>query len=113
MTSQELDEITAALEKTLSERYDNLLVEQGKWQQLYDDTKDRADLLWRRLQQLTTSNKKLKNQLAKAKEKVLRLDDTLGCLIEIIAAARQISPDVSDRIDNIIDDVNPLLRDKI
>lgn len=120
MTSEELNEITTAVENMLSKRYDDTLVDLGNMQQRYHDAQNEAIFLGRSVHKLTTSNKsltcrnmKLTNQLAEAKQKVSRLNETSCYLIEIITRARQISPEVSALFDKIIDEVNPLLKNDI
>lgn len=108
MTSQELNELTTALEKKLSERYDDLLIEHGKWQQLFHDEKDRADLLWRSVQQLTTSNKKLTNKLARAKDSLEYYQKTTTLQHNVIVRAREISPEVCTRINEILNEEHAL-----
>ncbi|MBR2266371.1 MAG: hypothetical protein IJ882_06880 [Paludibacteraceae bacterium] len=96
------------------ERYEKSLERFGNIKALYLESESRNNDLSRRVDKLTTSNKKLTTQLAKAKEKLSRLDDDKTCyLVEIIARVRQLSPAMSARLDKIIDEVNPLLKNDI
>ena len=114
MNSQEIAELSKVLEKTILERYENAIERFGKVKALYLESESRNNDLSRRVDKLTTSNKSLTTQLAKAKEKLSRLDDDKLCyLVEIITRVRQISPEMSARLDKIIDEVNPLLKNDI
>ena len=106
MTSEELNEITTALETTLSKRYDDALVDLGNMQERYHDAQDDAIFLGRCVKKLTTRNKTLTKQLADAKRDLSYLGKSIDRLLDIVASARKISPAVSARIDEIKDEVS-------
>ena len=120
MTPQELEDFARALEKLILERYEKAFERFGNLKALYFEEQSRTNDLSRRVEKLTNSNKTLTSrnktlstQLAEAKEKVSRLDEKLCYLVEIITCVRQISPEMSARLDKIIDEVNPLLKNDI
>ena len=101
MTPQELDEYVKVREKTLLERYDDALMQLGKMEFLNHERIDEVFKLTRRGHQLMTNIKKLKNQLAKAKEGLQNYQKHILYLSNVIERAREISPEVCARIKEI------------
>lgn len=101
MTTEEYEN---ALEK-LQKKYENNLVQIGRLISVNDDMFDRNKMLKRTIDKLTTCNKSLTTQLANIKRKLSVLVDTINCTNETLSRARDISPEVSARINEIMDEV--------
>ena len=101
MTTEEYEN---ALDK-LQKKHDYNLVQLGRMLYINDDILDRNAKLKRSIDKLTTCNKSLTTQLANIKRKLSILTDTTNCVLETLSRTRQISPEVSARITEIMDEV--------
>ena len=101
MTPQEIEELTKVLEKTILERYEKSLERFGNLKSLYQRSESENDNLSGRIKQLTTSNKKLTNKLARALEGLQNYQKHILYLSNVIERAREISPEVCARMKEI------------
>lgn len=104
MTQQEIEELTKVLEKTFLDRYDNALERFGNLKALYRRAECENNTLARRVDSLTTSNKKLTNKLARANESLEYYKKTTVFQNNVINRAREISPQVCTLINDILNE---------
>ena len=97
MTTEEYEN---ALEK-LQKKYENNLVQIGRLISVNDDMFDRNKMLKRSIDKLTTSNKSLTTQLARAKEDLQNYQKHILYQSNVIDRAREISPQVCTLIKDI------------
>ena len=113
MTPQELDEYVKVREKTLLERYDNSLIRFGNLKALYQSSESENNNLSGRVRQLTTNNKtlttrnkSLNQQLARARAERNIAQEDVTRFADVLCRLRQVSPEMSDLIDEITTKVN-------
>ena len=113
MNPKELEEFANVLEKTVLKNYDNTLVQLGRMLAINDDLSDRVSSLSDQVEQLTTNNKtlttrnkSLNQQLARARAERNIAQEDVTRFADVLCRLRQVSPEVSARIDEITTKVN-------